>query len=93
MPPETARRRPLTVLIELLSAAAEPVRDLAIGRVLSRLRNRPVDPEVAHQLRLAQHAATLTRISLRIEASNMVLFEEDDYQNVQSYTAGLGTYF
>ena len=31
--------------------------------------------------------------SLRLEASNMVLFEEDDYQNVQSYTAGLGTYF
>jgi uncharacterized protein YgiM (DUF1202 family) len=33
------------------------------------------------------------RVSLRLEASNMVLFEEDDYQNVQSYTAGLGTYF
>jgi len=26
-------------------------------------------------------------------AANMVLFEEDDYQNVQSYSAGLGTYF
>ncbi len=33
------------------------------------------------------------RVSLRLEAANMVLFEEDDYQNVQSYTAGLGTYF
>jgi uncharacterized protein YgiM (DUF1202 family) len=33
------------------------------------------------------------RVSLRLEASNMVLFVEDDYQNVQSYTAGLGTYF
>ncbi len=33
------------------------------------------------------------RVSLRLEAANMVLFAEDDYQNVQSYTAGLGTYF
>jgi uncharacterized protein YgiM (DUF1202 family) len=33
------------------------------------------------------------RVSLRLEAANMVLFQEDDYQNVQSYTAGLGTYF
>jgi uncharacterized protein YgiM (DUF1202 family) len=33
------------------------------------------------------------RVSVRLEASNMVLFGEDDYQNVQSYTGGLGTYF
>lgn len=33
------------------------------------------------------------RVSLRLEAANMVLFDEDDYQNVQSYAAGLGTYF
>jgi uncharacterized protein YgiM (DUF1202 family) len=33
------------------------------------------------------------RVSLRLEAANWVLFQEDDYQNVQSYTAGLGTYF
>jgi uncharacterized protein YgiM (DUF1202 family) len=33
------------------------------------------------------------RVSLRLEAANMVLFQEDDYQNVQSYAAGLGTYF
>jgi uncharacterized protein YgiM (DUF1202 family) len=33
------------------------------------------------------------RVSLRLEAANMVLFQEDDYQNVQSYVAGLGTYF
>ena len=33
------------------------------------------------------------RVSVRLEASNMVLFQEDDYQNVQSYTGGLGTYF
>jgi uncharacterized protein YgiM (DUF1202 family) len=33
------------------------------------------------------------RVSVRLEASNMVLFREDDYQNVQSYSAGLGTYF
>jgi uncharacterized protein YgiM (DUF1202 family) len=33
------------------------------------------------------------RVSLRLEAANMVLFQEDDYQNVQSYSAGLGTYF
>lgn len=33
------------------------------------------------------------RVSLRLEAANMVLFGEDDYQNVQSYAAGLGTYF
>jgi uncharacterized protein YgiM (DUF1202 family) len=33
------------------------------------------------------------RVSLRLEAANMVLFEEDDYENVQSYAAGLGTYF
>lgn len=33
------------------------------------------------------------RVSVRLEASNMVLFAEDDYQNVQSYAAGLGTYF
>jgi len=30
---------------------------------------------------------------LRLEAANMVLFGEDDYQNVQSYAGGLGTYF
>jgi uncharacterized protein YgiM (DUF1202 family) len=33
------------------------------------------------------------RVSVRLEAANMVLFSEDDYQNVQSYAAGLGTYF
>jgi uncharacterized protein YgiM (DUF1202 family) len=33
------------------------------------------------------------RVSLRLEVANMVLFQEDDYQNVQSYAAGLGTYF
>lgn len=33
------------------------------------------------------------RVSLRLEAANMVLFGEDAYQNVQSYAAGLGTYF
>lgn len=33
------------------------------------------------------------RVSLRLEAANMVLFGEDDYQNVQIYAAGLGTYF
>jgi hypothetical protein len=33
------------------------------------------------------------RVSLRVEAANLVLFQEDDYQNVQSYAAGLGTYF
>jgi uncharacterized protein YgiM (DUF1202 family) len=33
------------------------------------------------------------RVSVRLEVANMVLFQEDDYQNVQSYTAGLGTYF
>ncbi|RYZ02459.1 MAG: SH3 domain-containing protein [Myxococcales bacterium] len=33
------------------------------------------------------------RVSLRLEAANMVLFQEDDYHNVQSYVAGLGTYF
>ncbi|HVY27352.1 MAG TPA: SH3 domain-containing protein [Polyangiaceae bacterium] len=33
------------------------------------------------------------RVSVRLEADNLVLFEEDDYQNVQTITAGLGTYF
>jgi uncharacterized protein YgiM (DUF1202 family) len=33
------------------------------------------------------------RVSLRLEASNMVLYNEDAYQNVQTYLAGLGTYF
>jgi uncharacterized protein YgiM (DUF1202 family) len=33
------------------------------------------------------------RVSVRLEAANMVLFAEDDYENVQSYAAGLGTYF
>jgi uncharacterized protein YgiM (DUF1202 family) len=33
------------------------------------------------------------RVSVRIEADNLVLFEEDAYQNVQTITAGLGTYF
>ena len=33
------------------------------------------------------------RVSLRLEASNMVLYGEDAYQNVQTYLAGLGTYF
>ena len=33
------------------------------------------------------------RVLLRLEASNMVLHTEDAYQNVQTYIAGLGTYF
>jgi uncharacterized protein YgiM (DUF1202 family) len=33
------------------------------------------------------------RVLVRLEVSNMVLFTEDAYQNVQAYTGGLGTYF
>ena len=33
------------------------------------------------------------RALFRLEASNMVLYTEDAYQNVQTYIAGLGTYF
>jgi uncharacterized protein YgiM (DUF1202 family) len=33
------------------------------------------------------------RVLFRLEASNMVLYTEDAYQNVQTYIAGLGTYF
>jgi hypothetical protein len=33
------------------------------------------------------------RLLFRLEASNVVLFAEDDYENRQSYLAGLGTYF
>jgi hypothetical protein len=33
------------------------------------------------------------RLLFRLEASNVVLFSEDDYENTQSYLAGLGTYF
>jgi uncharacterized protein YgiM (DUF1202 family) len=33
------------------------------------------------------------RVSVRLEAANIVMFGEDDYQNVQIYAAGLGTYF
>ena len=33
------------------------------------------------------------RVLFRLEASNMVLYREDAYQNVQTYIAGLGTYF
>lgn len=33
------------------------------------------------------------RILFRLEATNVVLFTEDDYDNVQTYTGGLGTYF
>lgn len=33
------------------------------------------------------------RMLVRLEASNLVLFTEDDYQNTQAYIAGLGTYF
>ncbi|HET9958775.1 MAG TPA: SH3 domain-containing protein [Polyangiaceae bacterium] len=33
------------------------------------------------------------RLLLRLEVSNVVLFNEDDYQNRQAYLAGLGTYF
>lgn len=33
------------------------------------------------------------RLLFRVEASNVVLFGEDDYENTQSYLAGLGTYF
>jgi uncharacterized protein YgiM (DUF1202 family) len=33
------------------------------------------------------------RVLFRLEASNMVLYNEDAYQNVQTYLAGLGTYF
>lgn len=33
------------------------------------------------------------RILVRVEATNIVLFTEDSYKNVQSYIGGLGTYF
>jgi Bacterial SH3 domain len=33
------------------------------------------------------------RILLRLEATNLVVFSEDSYENVQTYLAGLGTYF
>lgn len=33
------------------------------------------------------------RVLFRFEASNMVLYTEDAYQNVQTYLGGLGTYF
>ncbi|HVJ21953.1 MAG TPA: SH3 domain-containing protein [Polyangiaceae bacterium] len=33
------------------------------------------------------------RILFRLEATNIALFTEDDYENVQSYIGGLGTYF
>jgi hypothetical protein len=33
------------------------------------------------------------RIILRLEATNTALFDADSYRNVQSYTAGLGSYF
>ncbi|HEY4102556.1 MAG TPA: hypothetical protein VGM44_01655 [Polyangiaceae bacterium] len=33
------------------------------------------------------------RILFRLEATNMVLYNEDAYQNVQTYIGGLGTYF
>ena len=33
------------------------------------------------------------RISLRLEATNTVLFDADSYANAQSYVAGLGSYF
>lgn len=33
------------------------------------------------------------RMLARLEASNLALFTEDDYQNTQAYIAGLGTYF
>ncbi|MGC4088294.1 MAG: SH3 domain-containing protein [Polyangiaceae bacterium] len=33
------------------------------------------------------------RILVRLEASNVVLFGEDNYQNTQAYVGGLGTYF
>jgi len=33
------------------------------------------------------------RILVRLEATNMVLFTEDSYENVQTYLGGLGTYF
>lgn len=33
------------------------------------------------------------RILVRVEATNLVLFTEDSYENVQGYLGGLGTYF
>jgi hypothetical protein len=33
------------------------------------------------------------RILLRVQATNFVLYAEDGYRNVQSYVAGLGSYF
>lgn len=33
------------------------------------------------------------RMLARLEASNLALFTEDDYQNTQAFIAGLGTYF
>ncbi len=33
------------------------------------------------------------RVLVRLEATNIVLFTEDSYDNEQSYTGGLGTYF
>lgn len=33
------------------------------------------------------------RVLIRLSANNTVLFEEDSYKNVQTYTGGVGTYF
>lgn len=33
------------------------------------------------------------RILLRVDATNLVVFTEDRYENLQTYSAGLGTYF
>jgi hypothetical protein len=33
------------------------------------------------------------RLLVRLEASNLALFGEDEYENTQAYVAGLGTYF
>ncbi len=77
-------------------SALAPFVSLGLGGVLEQ----PKD-EVVRRERRWFHAragggllvSLRFRVSLRLEASSMVLFAEDDYQNVQTYSAGLGTYF
>jgi len=73
-----------------------PFVELGVGGVFEQ----PKDEFVRHERKWFHSRAgggllisLRLRVLVRLEATNVVLFGEDDYQNTQAYTAGLGTYF
>lgn len=73
-----------------------PFFELGIGGMLEQPNDEFVRREVKWFHSRAGAGVLISfrlRLLVRLEATNVVLFREDAYQNTQAYLAGLGTYF